>query len=126
MKTNKISTKLNISGIFLTIIIIIILIISFIMNKASKKDSLIVNIAGLQRMLTQKMSKEILFINQNKYSDFQEAIDPEFFVPRESLHTTFKILTFHPNSGGGHFSNFQKFSQGRKSASWPALAAVWG
>lgn len=72
MKTNKISTKLNISGIFLTIIIIIILIISFIMNKASKKDSLIVNIAGLQRMLTQKMSKEILFINQNKYSDFQE------------------------------------------------------
>lgn len=43
-----------------------------------QKDSLIINISGKQRMLTQKISKEIFYIKAKQTSDFREfnsAID---------------------------------------------------
>ena len=42
------------------------------MNNRTKNDSLIINIAGKQRMLTQKMSKEIFYIKQKQSVDFRE------------------------------------------------------
>jgi len=44
------------------------------MNEKSKKDSLIINIAGKERMLTQKMSKELFFLRHRDGHDFR-ALD---------------------------------------------------
>ena len=71
IRPTGISNKLKLVGGSLTFIVIATIIISVYMNARSKKDALIINIAGKQRMLTQKISKEI-FYNIHKYStDFR-------------------------------------------------------
>jgi hypothetical protein len=62
----------------LSLIIVCIITLTVMMNEKSKKDSLIINISGKQRMLTQKISKEIFYIKAKQTSDFREfnsAID---------------------------------------------------
>jgi len=78
IKPSGINKKLHIVGGSLSFIIICIIALTVIMNERSKKDSLIINISGKQRMLTQKMSKEIFYIKQKQTVDFRElnsAID---------------------------------------------------
>lgn len=71
MKPTKISTKLKAVGGLLSLMIFVIIALTVAMNEKSKKDSLIINIAGKQRMLTQKMTKEIFFIRHRDSRDFR-------------------------------------------------------
>lgn len=72
MKISGISTKLNIVGGLFTLMLIVLVAVVLSMNQKSEKDALIINIAGKQRMLTQKMSKEIFFLHYNDSYDFRE------------------------------------------------------
>lgn len=72
MKPTAISAKVKLAGGLLSFVIIFIIALTVIMNQMSKKDSLIINIAGKERMLSQKMSKEIFFIVHRHENDFRE------------------------------------------------------
>lgn len=72
MKSNKISTKIKILGSLLMISIFFVISVTIYLNQKNVKDASIVNIAGKQRMLTQKISKSILYLYQSKKSDFSE------------------------------------------------------
>lgn len=72
MKPSRISTKLRIVGGLLSLMIFLIIGLMVALNEKSKKDSLVVNIAGKQRMLTQKMSKEIFFLRHRDGHDFRQ------------------------------------------------------
>lgn len=78
LKPRGINKKLHFAGSTLSFIIVCVITLTVVMNERSKKDSLIINIAGKQRMLTQKMSKEIFYIKYKQITDFRElnsAID---------------------------------------------------
>lgn len=78
LKPRGINRKLHLAGSALSFVVVFVIILTVIMNERSKKDSLIINIAGKQRMLTQKMSKEIFYIKYKQSMDFRElnsAID---------------------------------------------------
>ncbi|HIP55122.1 MAG TPA: methyl-accepting chemotaxis protein [Sulfurimonas autotrophica] len=78
IKPRGISKKIHFAGGMLSFIIVCVITLTVAMNERSKKDSFIINIAGKQRMLTQKMSKEIFYIKYKQSTDFRElnsAID---------------------------------------------------
>lgn len=58
----KIKSKLYISIIVISIVIIGMIISTRVVSKSQKKDGLVINLAGRQRMLSQKMAKESLII----------------------------------------------------------------
>jgi len=70
--SNKISTKIKILGASLVFTMLSLIVLTIYLNQKNSKDALIVNIAGKQRMLTQKISKNIFFHYQNKKVDFNE------------------------------------------------------
>lgn len=72
MKPTAISTKMKLAGGLLSFVIVFIIALTVMMNQMSKKDSYIINIAGKQRMLSQKMSKETFFIVHRNTNDFRE------------------------------------------------------
>ena len=72
MKPTTISTKMRLAGGLLSFVIIFIISLTVMMNQMSKKDSYIINIAGKQRMLSQKISKEVYFIVHRHTNDFRE------------------------------------------------------
>ena len=72
LKPRGINKKLHFAGGTLSFIIVCVITLTVVMNERSKKDSLIINIAGKQRMLTQKMSKEIFYIKHKQSADFRE------------------------------------------------------
>lgn len=72
IKPTTISTKMKLAGGLLSFVIIFIISLTVMMNQMSKKDSYIINIAGKQRMLSQKISKEIFFIVHRHTNDFRE------------------------------------------------------
>lgn len=72
MKPTTISTKMRLAGGLLSFVIIFIISLTVMMNQMSKKDSYIINIAGKQRMLSQKISKEVFFIVHRHTNDFRE------------------------------------------------------
>lgn len=72
IKPTAISTKMKLAGGLLSFVIIVIISLTVMMNQMSKKDSYIINIAGKQRMLSQKMSKEVFFIVHRHTDDFRE------------------------------------------------------
>ncbi len=72
LKPRGINKKLHFAGSTLSFIIVCVITLTVVMNERSKKDSLIINIAGKQRMLTQKMSKEIFHIKYKQSTDFRE------------------------------------------------------
>ncbi len=72
MKFDSIGMKLNIVGGLFTLVLIVLVSVSILMNSSLKKDAYVVNMAGLQRMLTQKMSKEVLYVHFNDSSDFRQ------------------------------------------------------
>ena len=64
----KISTKLY-TVLFMQFIVAIALVgIGLYMQAKQKHDSLVINLAGRQRMLSQKMTKEILLFSEGKLS----------------------------------------------------------
>jgi len=72
MKPTAISAKMRLAGGLLSFVILFIISLTVMMNQMSKKDSYIINIAGKQRMLSQKISKETFFIVHRHTNDFRE------------------------------------------------------
>ncbi len=68
----KITSQIKFIGGTLSFIIVMILLSIFYINEKSKSDSIVINIAGKERMLSQKISKEIFLLlrveNSNTYS----------------------------------------------------------
>lgn len=69
---NKISTKIKVIVSLLLILMLTTIIVTIYLNQQNVKDALIINIAGKQRMLTQKISKNIFYINYSSNKDFYE------------------------------------------------------
>lgn len=80
---NKITTQIKLIGLSLSIIAIALVLLTIFLNQKSKHDSNVVNIAGKERMLTQKMAKE-LFLGMNNKSEF-EAAKTEFLSNLNNL-----------------------------------------
>lgn len=72
MKTYKISTKIKIIGAMFVITMFTVITSTIFLNQKNIKDSLRINIAGKERMLTQKMAKNIFFTQQFKKAKFIE------------------------------------------------------
>ncbi|PUE66005.1 type IV pili methyl-accepting chemotaxis transducer N-terminal domain-containing protein [Arcobacter caeni] len=72
MKPNTISTKIKLIGIFFIILMTSIIITTIYLNEKNKKDAQVINIAGKQRMLTQKISKSIFYIYHNNNQIYNE------------------------------------------------------
>ncbi|WP_421716618.1 type IV pili methyl-accepting chemotaxis transducer N-terminal domain-containing protein [Arcobacter arenosus] len=72
MKTQSVSNKIKVIGALLMITIFTVISITIHLNYKNTKDALIVNIAGKQRMLTQRITKNIYLINQTKSKNFNE------------------------------------------------------
>ena len=71
MKTNvSVSSKIKILGALLLATIFLVIFVSIYLNQKNIKDASVVNIAGKQRMLTQKISKNIYFLYQNRNESF--------------------------------------------------------
>lgn len=62
MKKNNISTKIKFIGILFLALMISIISTTIYLNDKSKKDALIINVAGKQRMLTQNISKNVFYL----------------------------------------------------------------
>jgi len=96
MKKNyKISTKIKILGSMLIVTIFAVILSTLYLNQKNIKDSLTINIAGKQRMLTQKITKNIFYINQFGSKDFVELDKAvkEFEYGLETLTHGNKLLS---------------------------------
>lgn len=71
---SKISTKIKILGASLVFTMLSLISLTIYLNQKNIKDALIINIAGKERMLTQKISKNIFYLYQNTKTniDFNE------------------------------------------------------
>jgi len=72
MKQTKISTKIKLIGASLIFLILSVIAITIYLNENNTKDALIVNIAGKERMLSQKIAKNIFYLQYSKEVDFIE------------------------------------------------------
>lgn len=72
MTNNTISKKIKTIGAILVILMLAIITTTIYLNAKNKKDALIINIAGKERMLTQKISKNIFYLYHNASEDFSE------------------------------------------------------
>ena len=72
MKQNTISTKIKFIGILFIVLMTSIIATTIYLNEKNKKDALLINIAGKQRMLTQNISKNIFYIYHNNTDSFSE------------------------------------------------------
>ena len=82
----KIVTRLIVIGILTTLCIGVMIGSVILINQRSIQDGYLINIAGKERMLTQKITKEVFIINSQNQQNFDElnlAIK-EF---EENLHT---------------------------------------
>jgi len=71
-KATSISTKIKVLGALLIILMLSVIATTIYLNQQNEKDALIINIAGKQRMLTQKMSKNVFYIHYSSNKDFYE------------------------------------------------------
>ena len=69
---NRISTKIKLLGAGLIFTILSLIVLTIYLNEKNIKDSLIINIAGKERMLTQKISKNIFYLYQQRELNFNE------------------------------------------------------
>ena len=72
LTTNRISTKIKIIGALTLILMLSTIGMTIYLNQQNVKDAVVINIAGKQRMLTQKISKNIFYINYSTNKDFYE------------------------------------------------------
>lgn len=66
----KIVTRLIVLGILTTLCIAVMIFSVILINERSLKDGYIINIAGKERMLTQKITKEVFIINSQNSKDY--------------------------------------------------------
>jgi nitrate/nitrite-specific signal transduction histidine kinase len=72
IKPNKISTKIKLIGALLIILMASVIVTTIYLNQQNIKDATVINIAGKQRMLTQKIAKNVFYIYYNSTMDFYE------------------------------------------------------
>ncbi len=72
MKNISVSQKIKILASLLIITVFSVISITIYLNQKNIKDATIINIAGKQRMLTQKITKNIFYLYQYKTNDFSE------------------------------------------------------
>jgi flagellar biosynthesis/type III secretory pathway chaperone len=72
IKSNRISTKIKLLGALLIFLMASVIATTIYLNQQNIKDALLINIAGKQRMLTQKIAKNIFYIYYNSSQDFYE------------------------------------------------------
>lgn len=92
MKKNSISTKIKIIGILFTLLLLSIVTTTIYLNDKNHKDATIINIAGKQRMLSQNISKNIFYLNQNKTAS------------KDELNSSIKEFIYNLNSLKGENS----------------------
>ncbi len=73
----KIKVKLGIATVGLSFIILTMFLVTWAMTGKQKDDGLVINLAGRQRMLSQRMTKEIL------YFQMQREQKPLFYMVTE-------------------------------------------
>ncbi|HIP13526.1 MAG TPA: hypothetical protein EYG73_12535 [Arcobacter sp.] len=98
MKQTKISTKIKLIGASLAFLILLVIAITIYLNENNTKDSLIVNIAGKERMLSQKIAKNIFYLYHNENLNFVEldnAVE-EFIYNINSLKDGNKLRGIQP------------------------------
>ncbi|NOR57858.1 MAG: hypothetical protein GQ474_04970 [Sulfurimonas sp.] len=71
-KATSISTKIKVLGALLIALMLSVIATTIYLNHQNEKDALVINIAGKQRMLTQKMSKNVFYIHYSSNKDFYE------------------------------------------------------
>ena len=94
MTTNTIRTKIRIIGAFFIILMLLIVGTTIYLNAKNKKDALIINIAGKERMLTQRISKNIFYLYHNNSQDTTEldSAKEEFIYNLNSLRDGNKLI----------------------------------
>lgn len=82
----KISSKIHFIGGMLSLIVITNIVLTIYLNQKQEGDSYIINIAGRQRMLSQKITKEIFYIKSSENFEFQnlnediEAFEKNLYI----------------------------------------------
>ena len=66
----KITSQIKLIGGVLSLIIAFIVLITIYINHTSTQDSLVINVAGKQRMLTQKMTKEVFWLQHHSSDEY--------------------------------------------------------
>jgi nitrate/nitrite-specific signal transduction histidine kinase len=72
MKNISVSKTIKILGALLILTIFTVISVTIYLNNKNIKDALIVNMAGKQRMLTQRITKNIYYLYQTKNYDFTQ------------------------------------------------------
>ena len=68
----SISTKIKTLGAVLVFLMLNLIVLTIYLNQKNIKDALVINIAGKERMLTQKISKNIFYLYQSNTTNFSE------------------------------------------------------
>ncbi len=71
-KEISVSGKIKILGALLISTVFFVICVSLYLNLKNSKDATIINIAGKQRMLTQKITKNIFYLYQTKSNNFTQ------------------------------------------------------
>jgi len=98
LKTNKISTKIKTLGALFIILMAVIIFTTVYLNNKNKKDALVINIVGKERMLTQKISKNIFYLYYSEKTNFSElnSASEEFIQGLDSLKNGNKLTGIEP------------------------------
>ncbi len=93
MTTNTIRTKIKIIGAFFILLMLLIVGTTIYLNAKNKKDAFVINIAGKERMLTQRISKNIFYLYHNNSSNTNEldSAKEEFIYNLHSLRDGNKL-----------------------------------
>ena len=75
LQTNTISIKIKLIGILFILLMTSIILTTIYLNDKNKKDALVINIVGKERMLTQKISKSIFYLYQNNSNELLNELD---------------------------------------------------
>lgn len=71
-KINKISTKIKLIGALFMFLMVSVIGVTIYLNEQNTHDAIVINMAGKQRMLTQKISKNIFYIQHNRTESLDE------------------------------------------------------
>ena len=90
----SIKTKLSLSVLTFLFLIFAILVTTMIITNKQKSDGLIINLAGRQRMLTQKMSKETLIAEHLKGKAAESNIAKSMEITSKIFDETLNALLY--------------------------------
>jgi len=95
---SKITSKIKLISVLTSLSIATVITTTILINNKDKKDAYVINIAGKQRMLTQKISKEILLINSFEQMSYVKLLNDasEFDTILHSLINGNEALGIYP------------------------------